>query len=125
MGNRKIILAIDDNVFQLQLYREMLVPEYDLRAVKAASEALSFLNMKKADLILLDIEMPKTSGFEFLNDIKKIPGNTNVPVIIVSGNSGTEFFDQAGKSGAAGVLTKPVIRNVLISTIEKALAAEV
>jgi putative two-component system response regulator len=103
----------------------MLVPEYDLRAVKAASEALNFLNTKKADLILLDIEMPKISGFEFLDEIKKIPSNTAVPVIIVSGNASTEFFDQARKSSAADVLTKPVIRDVLISTIEKALAAAV
>jgi CheY-like chemotaxis protein len=124
MSIKKVILAIDDNVFQLQMYREMLVPEYDLRAVKAASEAMSFLGAKKADLILLDIEMPDVSGFEFLDEIKKIPSNADVPVIIVSGNSGPEFFEQARKSSASDVLTKPVVRDVLISTIEKAFAAE-
>jgi CheY-like chemotaxis protein len=68
--------------------------------------------------------MPGASGFEFLEEIKKIPGNAGAPVIIVSGNSGPEFFDKAGKSSAADVLAKPVVRDALIGAIEKALAAE-
>ena len=123
MENRKIILAIDDNVFQLKLFKEMLVPKYDLRVVKAASEALNFFNANKVDLILLDIEMPNISGFEFLDDIRKIPSYMNVPVIIVSGHTETEFLSRARNSSAADVLTKPVNSDVLIETMEKALAA--
>lgn len=119
MENRKIILAIDDNAFQLKLYKEMLVPKYDLRVVKAAPDALNFLNGNKVDVILLDIEMPNVSGFEFLGEIKKIPSHMNVPVIIVSGNSGPEFFSQAKDSSAADALTKPVNQELLIAAIEK------
>jgi PleD family two-component response regulator len=123
MGNKKIVLAIDDNAVQLRLFKEMLVPRYDLRAVKAASDALYFLNSNKVDLILLDIEMPNVSGFEFLGDIKKIPSYIGVPIIIVSGNSGEAFMDKAKKSGAESVLSKPVDPDVLVRTIEKTLAA--
>ena len=121
MEDRKIILAIDDNVTQLKTFEGMLTPKYDLRVVKSASDALSFLNKSKSDVILLDIEMPNISGFEFLSDIRKIPSYINVPIIIVSGNTGQEFYNQARKTSAFDVLTKPVTPEVLIETIEKAL----
>ena len=122
MAEKIVILAIDDNVQQLNEFRAILDQNYDLRVVKAASEAISFLNKNMSDIILLDIEMPNITGFEFLDDIKMIPSYFNVPVIIVSGNSGLEFLNKARKSGAADVLTKPVNPEVLINTIEKVYA---
>ena len=118
---KKIVLAIDDNVQQLTEFKVFLVPKYDLRVVKSASEAMSFLNKQVSDLILLDIEMPNISGFQFLGDIRKIPSYIGVPIIIVSGNTGEAFFKQARNSSAADVLTKPVKQDVLIATIEKYL----
>ena len=122
MGNKKIVLSIDDNVVQLKSFQEMLIPKYDFRAVKSASDALNFLNTNKIDVILLDIEMPNISGFEFLYDIRKIPSYIDVPIIIVSGNNGKDFLDKARTSSAADVLTKPVTSETLIETIEKVLA---
>ena len=120
--DKKIILAIDDNVTQLKLFQGMLVPKYDLRVVKSAADALNFLNSKMADLILLDIEMPNVSGFEFLGDIRKIPSYISKPIIIVSGNTGESFFNEARNSTAFDVLTKPVSTEKLIDTIERAFA---
>jgi CheY-like chemotaxis protein len=125
MEAKKIILAIDDNVVEHRLFTEMLVPKYDLRGVKSASEALNFLNANMVDLILLDIEMPNINGFEFLSDIRKIPSYISKPIIIVSSNNGEEFFKQARNSSAADVLTKPVTKEKLISVIEKTLAEAV
>ena len=124
MGEKMIILAVDDNVVQLKLFQTMLGEKYDLRPAKSATDALSFLNSSHADLILLDIEMPNISGFDFLFDIRKIPSYMKVPIIIVSGNSGQEFFEKAKDSSAFDVLTKPVNPGKLIETIEKALAAK-
>ena len=121
MENKKVVLAIDDNVQQLKEFKLVLVPKYDLRVVKAASEALSFLNKSESDIILLDIEMPNISGFEFLEDIRKIPSYMHVPIIIVSGNTGEDFFKKARESTAADVLTKPVNPETLIEVIEKNL----
>ncbi|MCL2191268.1 MAG: response regulator [Treponema sp.] len=120
---KAVILAIDDNLVQLEFFQKILVPTYDLRPVKSASSALHFLNMEQADVILLDIEMPNITGFDFLFDIKKIPSYMDVPIIIVSGNSGQEFFNKARSSHAFDVLTKPVTQDTLIRVIEKALAS--
>ena len=122
MENKKIVLAIDDNPVQLDIFKTILSPKFDLRVVKSASEALSFLNKNISDVILLDIEMPNISGFEFLKDIRRIPSYMNVPIIIVSGNTGDDFFAQARSSSAFDVLSKPVTSDMLISTIERALA---
>jgi PleD family two-component response regulator len=119
--NKTIILAIDDDAQQLREYKEFLVPQFDLRVVKAASDALSFLNSNKVDLILLDIGMPNISGIEFLEDIRKIPSYMDVPIIIVSGNTNKTIFDEAKNNGVFDVLIKPVKQTELISTMEKAL----
>ena len=121
MEEKKIVLSIDDNVQQLTEFKCILVPKYDFRAVKSASEALNFLNNNNVDIILLDIEMPNISGFEFLDDIRKIPSYISVPIIIVSGNSGEDFLKQAKNSSASDVIIKPVIPEGLITSIEKYL----
>ena len=122
MTEKKIVLAIDDSVQQLSEFKNILSAKYDLRVVKSAFEAISFLNRETTDIILLDIMMPNISGFEFLDDILNIPSYENVPVIIVSGNTSAEFLEKAKNSGARGVLIKPVKPELLIEEIEKNLA---
>lgn len=122
MSDKKIVLAIDDNLQQLSEFKSVLTPKYDLRIVKSAAEAMAFLRKNFSDIILLDIEMPNVSGFEFLEDIRKIPSYLEIPIIIVSGNSSSDFFDKVKKSSAADVLIKPVRPEALIQTIEKAFA---
>ena len=119
---KTVVLAVDDNLQQLSEFKSMLVPQYDLRVVKAASEAVSFLVKSSADIILLDIEMPNVNGFEFLNDVRKIPSYATTPIIIISGNSGADFIAKARNTSASDVLIKPVRPDMLTAAIEKALA---
>lgn len=123
METLKKILAIDDNLMLLELFQKMLSPQYDIQVATSASTALNFLNSHKVDVILLDIEMPNISGFDFLYDIRKIPSYMTVPIIIVSGNSGQDYLVKARSSSAADVLIKPVKKELLIETIEKAISA--
>ena len=123
MENKKTILAIDDDLVQLDLFQKVFYPKYDIRTVKSASDAICFLNANQVNLILLDIAMPNINGFSFLSDIRRIPSYMKVPIIIISGHSGKDFLEQARSSSAFDVLIKPVEKEVLIKTIEKALAA--
>ena len=119
---KKSILAIGDDATQLKLFRNILHPKYDIWTVNSAANALNFMNSNTVDVILLDISMPNITGFDFLYDIRKIPTYMVVPIIIISGNSGTDFFNEARKSSAFDVLSKPVEPDMLIAIIEKALA---
>ncbi|MDR2700880.1 MAG: response regulator [Spirochaetaceae bacterium] len=120
-AGKKVVLAIDDNAMQLKVFQGTLAQNYDIRLVKSASEALYLLKDTTVDVILLDIEMPSVSGFEFLHDIRKIPKYMNVPVIIVTGHTEPDFLESAHNSSAAEVLIKPVSSRTLIESIEKAL----
>ena len=55
MEDKKVVLAIDDNVMLLELFQKMLDFKYTVRTAESASTALYFLNSNKADIILLDI----------------------------------------------------------------------
>jgi len=121
--SKKIVLAIDDDKVQLDLFQSTLGSKYDVRVVDCASSALRYLNEDKADIILLDIGMPNISGFEFLHDIRKIISYMDVPIIIISINADYEYQIEAKKYGAFDVLAKPVRSDALINTIEDALAA--
>ena len=119
---RKTILAIDDAATQLSIFKSFLGSRYDLALVKSAPEALKLMDTRNFDLILLDIEMPDFSGFEFLHEIRKDPRFMTTPVIIVSSHADPEFLDHAKNSSAAGVLTKPVKSGQLHEAIDKAFA---
>jgi len=121
MANKTIVLAIDDNAQILKEFEQFLVPRYELRVVKAASEAIVFLNKSKCDIILLDIDMPNIDGFQFLHDIRRIPSYFEVPIIIVSGTKGEEFFKKARSSAADDFLPKPVSQEQLTGAIERAM----
>jgi len=120
--DKNIVLAIDDDKIQLAVFKGILAKKYDLRTANSASDAMNYIHNYPADVILLDIKMPNISGFDFLNDIHKIPNYINVPIIIVSGNEGKEFLDKARASAAFAVMSKPVVPEDLIETIEKAIS---
>jgi two-component system chemotaxis response regulator CheY/putative two-component system response regulator len=122
---KKIVLAIDDDSIQLSVFKGILTPKYDLQTAGSAAKAMAYMNNYPADVILLDIKMPNISGFEFLNDIHKIPSYINVPIIIVSGNGGREFLEQARKTTASAIMSKPVDPDHLIEAIEKATSGKI
>ena len=118
---KKSVLIVDDNEMHLNLIKEMLTEQYNIQTVNSAVNALKHLNTNKVDIILLDILMPNIGGFEFLYAIREIPSYMDVPIIIVSGNTGEDYIREAKNSSAFEVLAKPVNQLQLQKTIEKAL----
>ena len=116
------ILAIDDNATQLKIFEKLLNDKYELSLVKSAPEALKLLKIKTFNLILLDIEMPDVSGFEFLHEIRKIPQYMTTPVVIITSHSESEILEHAKNSSASGVLTKPVKSEQLFKAIDLAIS---
>jgi CheY-like chemotaxis protein len=120
--SNKVILAIDDNPAILAVIRSILKDQYDVLISKSAPIAMNILKTEKADLILLDIEMPGMSGFEFLHEIRKNPKCMKIPVLIVSSHTGDEFRKHAESSGAEGLVPKPIDAELLLQRISDALA---
>jgi len=120
--DKKIVLAVDDMSMNLRTIKVALERYFDVRLAKSGQLALSVLGNIRVDLILLDIEMPGMSGFEFLHQIRKIPALMSTPVIIVTSHSGKEFSDHAIGEGANDVLGKPVnpqdLKNRVVQLLE-------
>ena len=113
MAEKKTILSIDDDTMTLKVVTALLSSEYNLQISKSAADALILMDKHSPDLILLDIEMPDISGFEFLHSIKKNPKFMNIPVVIVSGHYETEFLIHAEHNGASAVVAKPIEKDDL------------
>jgi len=118
---KKTILAIDDDPVVLRVLSALLASSFELRISKSAMEATFLMVQTPPDLILLDIEMPDVSGFEFLHTIKKNPKFMSIPVVIVSSHHEEEFASHAEKSGASGVVAKPINMEDLQAKITHAL----
>ena len=121
MEIKKTVLAVDDSPVSLQILASFLSAEYRPMIAKSAAEAITLMSKTRPDLILLDIEMPDVSGFEFLHTIKKNPKSMNVPVIIVSSHSDEQFVIHSKNAGASDIIPKPVNKEELLQKIKRAL----
>ncbi|MCL2832544.1 MAG: response regulator [Treponema sp.] len=122
MADKRIILAIDDDPMTLKVITALLSEDYSLCIANSAASATDLLTRIKPDLILLDIEMPGISGFEFLHTIRKNPKFMTIPVVIISGHSEDEFVSHAKNMGASCLVAKPINRKELTEKINYAFA---
>ncbi|MDR1948098.1 MAG: response regulator [Spirochaetaceae bacterium] len=125
-GVKKIVLAVDDMPVNLTAIKNILHDDFDVRPAKSVKTALAMLNTIKADLILLDIEMPEMSGFEFLNHIRNDAGQPeqkNIPVIFVTSHAAEDFIARANTCGVEGYVIKPIIPAVLLEKINSVFEA--
>ncbi|MDR1893927.1 MAG: response regulator [Spirochaetales bacterium] len=118
MAGKKRVLAIDDMGIQLAFYQSLLGGDYELRACKSAEKGLEILEGKKADIILLDLEMPGMSGIEFLQTLKLKPHLKEIPVIVISDQPRSP---ESLEYGADDFLEKPVNPGLLQEKIKNLL----
>ncbi|MBQ2744887.1 MAG: response regulator [Lachnospiraceae bacterium] len=118
---RKCILAIDDNAFQLRMLNELLKDKYDIQLATSAMKALTLIGKRVPDIIILDYEMPICDGKMTLQMIRAIEEAKDVPVIFLTGVRDTEHIKAVIDLHPAGYLLKPANGNMIIEEIEKHL----
>lgn len=118
------ILIVDDNAQNLELLEAYLEELPGARVLTATSgqDALAKVASDKPDLLLLDIMMPKMSGFEVCKKIKADPATKDIPVILVTALHEMGDQERGAEMGADDFLTKPVNRVDLIARIQAQLA---
>jgi len=117
-----IVLVVDDNQQNLELLQAYLedidcqtTPAYD------GAEALEIISSDPPDLILLDIMMPKMSGFEVCKRIKNDPKTSNIPVIMVTALSEFGDIERGIDSGTDDFISKPVNKLELLVRVKTML----
>ncbi|MCL1808956.1 MAG: response regulator [Clostridiales bacterium] len=125
MENRKTVLVVDDTSVNLQFCKGILGSKYDVRLAKSGKTALSALERIQPDVILLDIEMPDMTGFEFMEEMKKNADLSSIPVIFVTSHATEKLVEKALGLGAVDYVVKPFLPDILLAKVKNALSAVV
>lgn len=113
------ILVVDDEATIRDILRDLLEPQYEVRAVESVAEAVTLLQEMPFDLVLTDISLPDQSGVELLGIVRQI--QPPVPVLIISGIDDDAYARGLTQMGAFGYLVKPFYLDDAISLVERAI----
>jgi CheY-like chemotaxis protein len=116
------ILVVDDSSTNIVLLEAILNGQgYQIETAQSVKEAYQIIRKETVNLILLDLLMPKVSGYDFLKEIKSNDNTKNIPVIIVSATADPENKKKSIEMGALDFINKPIDIQNFIDKIESIL----
>lgn len=116
------ILIADDNLQNVELLDAYLAGiDCEVRTAHDGEETLKSVAEHKPDLILLDVMMPKLSGFEVCKKIRANPETRDVLILMVTALNEPGDFERGVQSGTDDFLTKPVNKLELLCRIKSLL----
>jgi two-component system cell cycle response regulator len=118
------VLIVDDNeqnLELLQIYMQEIGSGIHTRLARNGLEALEAVGQGLPDLILLDVMMPRMSGYEVCRQLKGNATTRDIPVIIITALNESSDFERAMESGADDFLTQPLNRVEFITRIRSLL----
>lgn len=118
------MLIVDDNLQNLELLEAYLegVPGVTTLRATGGPEALAAVAQHKPDVILLDIMMPKMSGYEVCKKLKSDPATREIKIIMVTALNEFADVEKGTESGTDDFMSKPVNRQELIGRVQRMLA---
>ncbi len=116
------ILVVDDHEQNLELL-EAYLEEVGcrVRTAKDGVEAMAEIELEPPDLIILDVMMPRMSGFQVCRQVKSNPKTRDIPVVMVTALSDVGDVERAVECGADDFLTKPVYKLELVTRAKSLL----
>ncbi len=116
------ILIVDDDAMSRELLRDALEPmHYRIIEAPDGVDALRMLDTETADLMLVDIQMPHMSGFEFLTKVREDDKLAHIPVVAVTAYAMVGDDSRVLRHGFDRYLSKPVPIRRLRQTVEDLL----
>lgn len=118
MDTKKKILLVEDDQSLAAVYRSRLELEgFEIQEVNNGEKALSAAIEFKPDLILLDVMMPKISGFDVLDILRNTPATANIRVIMLTALSQPKDKERAQSLGVDDYLVKSQV--VISDVVER------
>ena len=116
----KRILTVDDSKTMLDMLEFTLKGAgYEVLQAVNGQEGLDVLAANSVDVIISDINMPVMDGITFIQELRKLPENKALPVLILTTESGQDKKDQGRAAGATGWIVKPFDPQKLLAVINK------
>ncbi|HAH43459.1 response regulator [Gimesia sp.] len=114
----QLLIADDDSGFRAVL-KEVLAPYFRLFEAESGEEAVELVEQISVDIVLLDMHMDILTGLEAMRLMKQI--NAMLPCILITADATDELRQDASEAKAYEVLSKPVKRQELVTTVSHAL----
>jgi CheY-like chemotaxis protein len=121
------ILLVEDNLIELMKMKRtvsFLKLEHQITEAKNAEIALEILedNNGLPDIILLDLNMPKISGVEFLSILKSREEFMHIPTVILTTSNNKKDLEECYRIGVSGYILKPLKYEAYVKKIEQVLS---
>ncbi len=122
VGDRRKILLVDDDAEIIEAIRFALEAKgYSVLVARDGNQGLAMAEREAPDLMILDMMMPKRSGFLVLEKLRRTNPNP-LRVIMITANEGSRHKAYAEMLGVDDYLRKPFAMDRLIETVERLLA---
>ena len=115
------VLVVDDEPHIVNLIKLALSEEYDVHEAYSGTEALDVAKTVKPDIVVLDLMMPHTDGFQTCINLRKLEATKNVPIMILSARSQIVDKFKSINAGADDYMVKPFEPSELIKRIRSNL----
>ena len=116
------ILLIDDDPQMRKLIMDFMGQQgHEVIIAQDGAFGVSMTALEYPDIILLDMMMPVMSGPEALDMLKREPGLSGIPVVVVSANDDPDLKQQMLNAGVVAYINKPVDLTALLSCVEGTL----
>ncbi|NYT62591.1 response regulator [Alcaligenaceae bacterium] len=121
---KPLILCVEDEIdLRDDLVEELEAAGYKVIVADNGGEALQRLDTIRPDLILCDVTMPDTDGYEVLNVLRGTrPDMSDVPFVFLTAQAGSEHVVRGKRAGADDYLVKPIDFDLMLATIHARLA---
>ena len=92
---------------------------YEVVEAVDGRDALSKLDGKPVHMVITDLNMPNMDGIEMMTAVRKLPGCSFIPILMLTTESQAEKKDAGRKAGATGWIVKPFNADQLVSVVQK------
>ena len=114
------ILTVDDSSSVRQMVGFTLRKAgYEVGEAVDGKDALAKIGKEKFDMTITDLNMPNVDGIQLITAVRKLPGYSYTPILMLTTESQPEKKDAGRKAGATGWIVKPFNADQLISVIQK------
>jgi len=118
------VLVADDNPQNADLLAEYLqASEFEVAIASDGEETLSLVKTFQPDVLLLDIMMPRLSGFEVCKRLKSDSASKNLPILMITALDQPSDVERAVDAGTDDFLTKPIHQTKLINRVRALMAS--
>lgn len=117
---QRTILLVEDHVDSRTMYAEFLRMHFHVVEAGDGISALEMMDQSAPDVVVTDLALPRMDGFELIERMRGDDRFRKVPVIALSGYSGSEHEDRALRAGSDVVLLKPCLPETLAEAVASA-----